>query len=130
MSRVVRRRDAMKKLGFVAAAAAVLFPAAPSRAGGPGAAMTAIHGRVEIKPLERRCKYWHPASWGNVKKVRIEPFGPGSSWRHAKRGELEGTFLIRTGPHSWVHLRYENRDVACIDSNSLIRIRSGCGFDV
>jgi len=50
--------------------------------------------------------------------------------RSAKRGELEGTFLIRTGPRSSLQLRYDDHDVACIDSNSPVRIRSGCGFDV
>lgn len=116
----------MKKLYVIAAVGAVFFPATAGRAGGPGAVVTAIHGQVEIQPLQRHCRYLHPSSRG----TSAEPFGPGSSWRRAKRGELEGTFLIRTGPRSRVHLRYDNRNVACIDSNSLIQIRSGCGFEV
>lgn len=120
----------MKRIWIIAAAAGIFFPATAMGAGGPGAIVTAIHGQAEIKPLEQGGKLWYRGRLWTSRYGKSETFASGSSWRRAKRGELEGTFLIRTGPRSWVHLRHNNRDVACLESNSLVRIRSGCGFEV
>ena len=86
----------------------------PSSAGGNVVRITAIRGRVEIKPLEG-----------------------GGSWRRAELGELQGTFLLRTGPRSWAHLqeagawRPRRLDRGCVDANSLLRVGSwGCGFQI
>jgi hypothetical protein len=53
----------------------------PVSAGGNFVVITAIHGRVEMKPLR-----------------------PGAHWMRAKPGLLGGAYLLRTGPRSWVHL--------------------------
>ena len=51
-------------------------------------------------------------------QVRLDQ--PGSRWHNAKLGSLEGgTYLLRTGPHSYAHLL---RNFRCVDSDSLIRI--------
>lgn len=107
---------------WLAGLAALCGAASPSYAGGPGVGLGAIRGTVEIRSL-----------------------APGSKWRKAKPGELLGTFLLRTGPRSSVHLQqYEfevyrkqgppcgvkPRAVACVDGNSLVRIESRCGYQV
>ena len=99
-----------------AGVAALLGLPAPTSAGGPGVGIVSIHGTVEIKSLDR-----------------------GGRWRRVKRGELQGTYtncLLRTGPRSWVHLRdFEapnspSSNVGCVDANSLVRIRSNCGYRI
>jgi hypothetical protein len=92
--------------------ATVLAGAAATEAGGPGMGLSMLHGTVEIKPV-----------------------GAGE-WQRAQPGELLGTYLVRTGPRSWAHLRdYAAEDkaqamVGCLDANSLVRVRSSCGFDI
>ncbi len=109
---------------LIGIAMAALLLTAPTHAGGPSAAITRIHGDVDIRPLQRGCKYrrFPPGA-----AMQIERFAPGLHWRRAKLGELGGTFLVRTGPRSSVHL---NGDLGCVDSNSLVRIDSGCGFAI
>jgi len=52
--------------------------------------------------------------------VQIRLDQPGSHWHTPKLGALDGgTYLLRTGPHSYAHL---NRNFRCVDSDSLIRI--------
>ena len=96
--------------------AALLGAPAPTTAGGPGIGIVKIHGTVEIKSSS-----------------------PGARWRPAKRGELYGAYtncLLRTGPRSCVHLRdFESpksprSNVGCVDANSLLRIRSNCGYHI
>lgn len=83
-------------LGITFATALVAFT--PAYAGGRYPLyLTEIHGDVQIR-LDQ----------------------PGSRWRTPKLGALEGgTYLLRTGPHSYAHL---NRTFRCVDSESLIRI--------
>jgi hypothetical protein len=55
--------------------------------------------------------------YGDV-QVRLDQ--PGSRWQKPKLGALMGgTYLLRTGPHSYAHLSGQFR---CVDSDSLIRI--------
>ena len=52
--------------------------------------------------------------------VRIRTDEPGSRWRKAKLGALDGgPFLLCTGRNSYAHLHGKFR---CVDSDSLIRI--------
>jgi hypothetical protein len=96
--------------------AALLGAPSPTSAGGPGVGIVKIHGTVEIKSLVS-----------------------GGQWRRAKLGELHGAYtncLLRTGPRSWVHLRdFEaprspRKNVGCVDANSVVRIRSNCGYRI
>ena len=53
-------------------------------------------------------------------EVQMRLDQPGSRWRPAKVGTLDGgPYLLRTGPHSYAHLEGNFR---CLDANSLIRI--------
>lgn len=101
---------------LAAGVAALLGLPSPTSAGGPGVGIVKMHGTVEIKSLVR-----------------------GGQWRRAKRGELYGDYtncLLRTGPRSWVHLRdFEapkspGSNVGCVDANSLVAIRSNCGYRI
>lgn len=96
----------------------------PASAGGPGAEVVRVHGKVWIKPLMRRCEYYRPAGGG---RMRAEPIRGIGRWRRMKTGELSGVFMIRTGARSWIHL---GARAACIDANSLITIQSNCGYQI
>lgn len=93
--------------------AALLGVPAPTNAGGPGVGIVRIHGTAEIKSL-----------------------AGGGRWRPAKRGELVGAYLLRTGPRSWVHLRdfaaprSARSNVGCVDPGSVVRIESNCGYRI
>ena len=80
------------------ASAVLLMAAPPAKAGGRYPMyVTKIHGSVQVRLAK-----------------------PGSRWQDAKLGTLEGgTYLLRTGPHSYAHL---NGKFRCVDSDSLIRI--------
>lgn len=113
----MRSRLCLVGLGLVALCGAP----SPLHAGRPGVGLAGIRGTVEIRSL-----------------------APGSPWRRAKPGELLGTYLLRTGPRSSVHLQQyavevyrkrrpwgaSPRSVACVDSNSVVRIQSNCGYQV
>jgi hypothetical protein len=77
---------------------APLIAATPADAGGRYPIyITKIHGHVE---------------------VRLDQ--PGSRWQKAKLGSLlGGTYLLRTGAHSYAYLQ---RSFRCVDAGSLIRI--------
>lgn len=109
---------------LVALAFAAPFAAAPTRAGGPGVNITAIHGTVDMKPLATGVQQWRPA--GGKVRLRREKL-VGDHWRPLKTGEVIGTYLLRTGKRSWVHLM---RNAYCVDANSLLRIESGCGYRI
>jgi hypothetical protein len=88
--------------------------------GGGPVAITGIGGKVEVKPLTPDTE-WRPLTRdGRVPYRRLR-----NGWQCAKPGELVGTFLLRTGPRSWVHL---NSTFGCVDSDSLIHIDSGSDF--
>ncbi len=80
------------------AVATTLIAAVPANAGGRYPMyVTEIHGDVQVR-LNK----------------------PGSRWQKPKLGSLDGgTYLLRTGAHSYAHL---NGKFRCVDSNSLIRI--------
>jgi hypothetical protein len=87
-----------KQLILGVAFATLLMAAAPVNAGGRYPMyISEIHGDVDIR-LDKQ----------------------GSRWQKPKPGALMGgTYLLRTGPHSYVHL---NGKFRCVDANSLIRI--------
>ena len=91
--------------------AAFLGASSPASAGGNSLAITKVRGRVEIKPLQ-----------------------PAGHWSRAKPGPIVGTYLLRTGPHSWAHLVERGGWVpcrfnrGCVDARSLVRVESSCGF--
>jgi hypothetical protein len=92
---------------------ALLGAAHPTHAGGNTVAITEIRGQVEIRSLQ-----------------------PGGHWRRAQPGILIGTYLLRTGPRSWVHLeerggwRPRRLNRGCVDAGSLLRVQSSCGFQI
>jgi len=95
----------LKSLLLGLGAAVCLYVASPAQAGGIGqVVITGLHGRVEIKPLH-----------------------PGGRWQRAKIGGLQGMYLLRTGPRSWVHL---GNTKACVDSNTLLFIGSGSDSEI
>ena len=88
------------------------------------------------------CRWVGPAVLrGNVV---IRSLAPGSHWRKAKPGEFLGTYLLRTGARSSVHLQefagevyrptrpwgVRPRSVACVDSLSVVRFPTNCGYRV
>src|SRR5207249_2443652 len=87
--------------------------------------ITRLRGDVEIRPLQPGCEYRRCPP--GAREVQIEPFAPGRHWRKPKLGELTGSFLVRTGARSSMRL---NGNLGCVDSNSLVRIDSGCGFSI
>jgi len=105
---------------------ALLGAPAPTGAGGAGPlALTRISGVVEIKLLVDGGEYWHQRA-GSDRRV-IESLGPVGRWKRAKTGDIVGTFLLRTGPRSWVHLDHR---LWCVDANSLVRIESYADYGI
>jgi len=85
--------------------AVCLGAASPAKSGGIGQVVIAkLHGRVEIKPLQA-----------------------GGRWQRAKPSTLQGMYMLRTGPRSWVHL---GNTKGCVDSNSLVFIGSGSDSEI
>jgi hypothetical protein len=114
------------KLRMCSAALAVALPlavAAPTQAGGPGVDITVIRGTVEMKPLESGMYRWPPPNGRALQRVKVT----GEQWRPATRGEVVGTYLLRTGSGSYAHLVGSGY---CLDANSLVRVESGCGFRI
>jgi hypothetical protein len=106
--------------------AALLGAPAPTGAGGGGPLeLTRISGVVEIKLLADGGEYWHQRA-GSDRRV-IESLRPVGRWQRAKTGYIVGTFLLRTGPRSWVHL--DDR-LWCVDANTLVRIESYADYGI
>jgi hypothetical protein len=57
-------------------------------------------------------------------KVEVRLDKPGSRWKLVKPGSSlpYGLYLLRTGPHSYVHLSDLGRRDQCLDAKSLIRV--------
>jgi hypothetical protein len=92
----------------------------PAWAGGAGPLeINQIQGSVEIKPLSE-LENW-PESGPRVKTDQQR------KWLPANSGGLVGTYLLRTGPRSYVYL---NNQRWCLDPNSLIRVDSAADFGI
>ena len=116
----------MKLQVWFAGVTLILVAAAPVRAGGAGPLeLRAMRGTVEIKPLQPT-EYW----W-TTPGIRTWPRGRQrlkiGKWQPARAGDLVGTFLLRTGMRSWVHLQGKS---FCVDPNSLLRIESAADYGI
>jgi hypothetical protein len=84
--------------------------------GGGGVSITRTRGRVMMRPIDFRSG---------------RPTGP---WRQAKKGGVDGTYLMRVGRGSWAHVtlpfrvrqrgQWRSLPGGCVDSGSLVRIDS------
>jgi hypothetical protein len=74
---------------------------------------------VTAAPVEAGGRY--PLSITKVGgDVQVRLIAPGSRWKKANAGmQLDGPYLLRTGPRSYAHLQGNFR---CVDANSLIQI--------
>jgi hypothetical protein len=100
------------RIGMVVTAFGLLLgPTLRADAGGNVVALTRLRGKVEIRSVQ-----------------------PGGRWRPARAGTLSGSYLVRTGRGSSVHLQEKGGWVprrfgqACMDANGLLRVDSTCGF--
>ena len=99
-----QQRSTFRRRGLSIAALALLAGAGAASAGGAGPLkITALHGLVEIKSLEK----------------------PDARWERARPGPLGGRLLLRTGSRSWAHLDGKRW---CLDPDSLLLIDSAADY--